>query len=308
MANQLIIENEPVFIIHQRPYSETSQILNLFTKNYGRVDVIAKGSKRPKSKFRSFMQPFMPLNASWSGRSQLKTLRNIEAFQQHQSLIEADHFLSALYMNELILNFLSNADPYPNLFDVRTGELRPDFDPSILQNNRMELKDPDGEADSEFMRNPFKGASWDKASAILENAKEKLQAWVSQRDPQNPTGREVLKALEYVQDQGVADYGDQITDLVQYALWADENDKELPRTVQNALQVIFDVEAFQKKVAGAVPSDKFPTSPQTVRTAKGDVEVPPELLPRFGQKGAPTIQQLTREQLMEIINWVRNNS
>ena len=109
MANQLIIENEPVFIIHQRPYSETSQILNLFSKNYGRVDVIAKGSKRPKSKFRSFMQPFMPLNASWSGRSQLKTLRNIEASQQHQSLIEADHFLSALYMNELILNFLSNA-------------------------------------------------------------------------------------------------------------------------------------------------------------------------------------------------------
>ena len=64
------------------------------------------------------MQPFMPLNASWSGRSQLKTLRNIETFQQHQSLIEADHFLSALYMNELILNFLSNADPYPNLFDI----------------------------------------------------------------------------------------------------------------------------------------------------------------------------------------------
>ena len=201
-----------------------------------------------------------------------------------------------------------NANPYPNLFDVRTGELRPDFDPSVLQNDRMELKDPDGEADSEFMRNPFKGASWDKASAILENAKEKLQAWVSQRDPQNPTGREVLKALEYVQDQGVADYGDQITDLVQYALWAGENDKELPKTVQNALQIIFDVEAFQEKVAGAVPSDKFPTSPQTVKTAKGDVEVPPELLPRFGQKGAPTIQQLTREQLMEIINWVRNNS
>ena len=64
----------------------------------------------------------------------------------------------------------------------------------------------------------------------------------------------------------------------------------------------------QEKVAGAVPSEKFPSSPRTVKTAKGDVEVPPELLPRCGQKGAPTIQQLTREQLMEIINWVRNNS
>ena len=57
-----------------------------------------------------------------------------------------------------------------------------------------------------------------------------------------------------------------------------------------------------------MPSDKFPTSPQTVKTDKGDVEVPPELLPRFGQKGAPTIQQLTREQLLEIINWVKNNT
>lgn len=118
MTDRVIIENEPVFIIHQRPYSETSQILNLFSKNQGRVDVIAKGSKRPKSKFRSFMQPFMLLNASWSGRSQLKTLRNIEAFQDHKSLIDSDHFLSALYMNELILNFLSNSDPYPDLFEI----------------------------------------------------------------------------------------------------------------------------------------------------------------------------------------------
>ena len=124
MTGRTIIENEPVFIIHQRPYSETSQILNLFSRNHGRVDVIAKGSKRPKSKFRSFMQPFMPLNASWSGRSQLKTLRNIEAAQHHKSLIHADDFLFALYMNELILHFLSNADPYPDLFEIYHDALR----------------------------------------------------------------------------------------------------------------------------------------------------------------------------------------
>ena len=175
----------------------------------------------------------------------------------------------------------------------------------MLSDDRLELK---GGEEPESIRNPFKGASWEKAKGILKDSREKLQGWLSDRDPQNATGKEILKALEYVQDQGVADYGDQITDLVQYAIWADENEKELPKSVQNVLQIIFDVEAFQEKVAGAVPSDKFPTSPQTVRTAKGDVEVPPELLPRFGQKGAPTIQQLTREQLMEIINWVKINS
>ena len=198
-----------------------------------------------------------------------------------------------------------NPNPYPNIFDLRDGSLRPEFDQSMLSDDRLELK---GGEEPESIRNPFKGASWEKAKGILEDSREKLQGWLSDRDPQNATGKEILRALEYVQDQGVADYGDQITDLVQYAIWADENEKELPKSVQNALQIIFDVEAFQEKVAGAVPSDKFPTSPQTVRTAKGDVEVPPELLPRFGQKGAPTIQQLTREQLMEIINWVKINS
>ena len=198
-----------------------------------------------------------------------------------------------------------NPNPYPNIFDLRDGSLRPEFEQSMLSDDRLELK---GGEEPESIRNPFKGASWEKAKGILEDSREKLQSWLSDRDPQNATGKEILKALEYVQDQGVADYGDQITDLVQYAIWADENEKELPKSVQNALQIIFDIEAFQKKVAGAVPSDKFPTSPQTVRTAKGDVEVPPELLPRFGQKGAPTIQQLTREQLMEIINWVKINS
>ena len=213
-----------------------------------------------------------------------------------------------------------NDNPYPNLYNVNTGEYRRimnkkhprygeiAFDLGILGQRKMKLKDPKGKDKPKEMWNPFEGVTWESAKQILDDAKEKLQAWVSERDPQNPTGREVLKALEYVQDQGVADYGDQITDLVQYAIWAGENEKELPKSVQNALQIIFDVEAFQEKVAGAVPSEKFPTEPMKVKTAKGEIEVPPELLPRFGLKGAPTIQQLTREQLMEIINWVRNNS
>ena len=213
-----------------------------------------------------------------------------------------------------------NDNPYPNLFDVNTGEYRTirdedhprygeiAFDLDILKQRKMKLKDPKGKDKPKEMWNPFEGVTWESAKQILDDAQEKLQAWVSQRDPQNPTGKEVLKALEYVQDQGVADYGDQITDLVQYALWADENDKELPKTVENALQIVFDVKTFQQKLKKSVPSDKFPDSPQTVKTAKGDVEVPPELLPRFGQKGAPTIQQLTREQLLEIINWIKINS
>ena len=118
MKSHQLIEGEPAYLIHQRPYSETSQIINLFSRHYGRVDVIAKGSKRPKSKFKSFLQPFSPILVSWSGRSQLKTLRSVDISSSKQPNVSGKHLMSAFYLNELILNFLTTADPYPDLFDA----------------------------------------------------------------------------------------------------------------------------------------------------------------------------------------------
>ena len=116
MSNQ-IIENEPAYLMHQRPFSESSQIINLFSRHFGRVDLIAKGSKRPKSKFKSFLQPFMPILVSWSGRSQLKTLRNIDINIKQKTTLPNKQLMSAFYLNELILSLLTTADPYPELFD-----------------------------------------------------------------------------------------------------------------------------------------------------------------------------------------------
>ena len=118
MKSHQVIEGEPAYLIHQRPYSETSQIINLFSRHYGRVDAIAKGSKRPKSKFKSFLQPFSPILDSWSGRSQLKTLRSVDISSGKQSNVSKKHLMSAFYLNELILSFLTTADPYPDLFDA----------------------------------------------------------------------------------------------------------------------------------------------------------------------------------------------
>jgi len=116
MANQ-IIENEPAYLMHQRPFSESSQIINLFSRHFGRVDVIAKGSKRPKSKFKSFLQPFLPILVSWSGRSQLKTLRSIDLNIKQKTTLPNTQLMSAFYLNELILSLLTTTDPYPELFD-----------------------------------------------------------------------------------------------------------------------------------------------------------------------------------------------
>ena len=61
-------------------------------------------------------------------------------------------------------------------------------------------------------------------------------------------------------------------------------------------------------MAVTTSKDKYPTNPMKVKTAKGEKEVPPELLPRFGQKGAPTVQQLTREQLQALVNSFNNKN
>ena len=138
MARKDIIEHEPSFLLHQMPYSETSQIVRIFSQKFGRVDLIAKGSKRPKSKFRSYLQPFLPLQLSWSGKSQLKTLRHAEIHGQYLASIQGKYLLSAYYLNELILSFLRMEDPYPNLFAVYAStlhdfsELKP-IEPSLRQ-------------------------------------------------------------------------------------------------------------------------------------------------------------------------------
>ena len=116
MSNQ-IIETAPAYLMHQRPFSESSQIINLFSRHFGRVDLIAKGSKRPKSKFKSFLQPFTPILVSWSGRSQLKTLRSIDIKIKQKTTLPNKQLMSAFYLNELILSLLTTTAPYPELFD-----------------------------------------------------------------------------------------------------------------------------------------------------------------------------------------------
>ena len=129
MARKDIVEHEPSYLMHQIPYSETSQIVRIFSQKFGRVDLIAKGSKRPKSKFRSYLQPFLPLQLSWSGKSQLKTLRQAEIHGQYLARIQGKYLFSAYYLNELILSFLRMEDPYPNLFALYTSTLH-DFSES----------------------------------------------------------------------------------------------------------------------------------------------------------------------------------
>jgi len=70
--------DEPAFVLHSIPYKETSLILDVFTRSYGRMALIAKGAKRPHSVLRPVLQRFQPLAVSWTGKSELKTMTRAE--------------------------------------------------------------------------------------------------------------------------------------------------------------------------------------------------------------------------------------
>ena len=72
------VNTDECFLLHQRPYGETSIISEVFTKNNGKISLIAKGAKKPKSKFFGYLVPFYKLSITYSGRSELKTLTNID--------------------------------------------------------------------------------------------------------------------------------------------------------------------------------------------------------------------------------------
>ncbi|MBL8201957.1 MAG: DNA repair protein RecO [Chromatiales bacterium] len=124
-------ELEDAFILHARPYQETSQILEVLGAQHGRVGLVARGARRPKSPWRSVLQPFLPLRLSWAGRGALYTLRGAEAASFALAL-DGVALMGAFYLNELVLNFVRRGDPHPGLFIAYSqalAELRSGGDP-----------------------------------------------------------------------------------------------------------------------------------------------------------------------------------
>jgi DNA repair protein RecO (recombination protein O) len=103
------------YVLHTYAYRETSLILQVFSENHGRMGVVAKGARRPKSASRSLLVPFQPLLLSWFGRAELKTLKNSEAAAPATPLA-GESLMSAFYLNELLLKLTSREDPHEELF------------------------------------------------------------------------------------------------------------------------------------------------------------------------------------------------
>jgi DNA repair protein RecO (recombination protein O) len=115
-ARDTRVLGQPGFVLHSYPYKETSLIVDMFTRDHGRIGVVAKGAKRPLSKLRGVLQTFQPLSISFSGKSELRTL--IDADWVGGMLpIEKTALLCGFYLNELLVKLLARDDPHPKLFD-----------------------------------------------------------------------------------------------------------------------------------------------------------------------------------------------
>ncbi|AFJ46108.1 DNA repair protein RecO [Shimwellia blattae] len=103
------------FVLHSRPWSETSLLLDLFSETSGRVRLVAKGARARRSTLKGTLQPFTPLLVRWGGRGEVKTLRNAEAVSLALPLSGIPLY-SGLYVNELLSRVLEQEISFSELF------------------------------------------------------------------------------------------------------------------------------------------------------------------------------------------------
>ena len=111
------IADEPAFVLHRYDWSESSLILEVFTRHHGRIALIAKGAKRPSSSFRPLLLPLQRLHLAFGGDAEIRTLKSAE-WQGGHVMPTGEALLSGYYLNELLLTLLARDDPHPVLFDV----------------------------------------------------------------------------------------------------------------------------------------------------------------------------------------------
>ena len=111
------ISDEPAYVLHRYDWSESSLILEVFTRHHGRIALVAKGAKKPSSNFRPILLPLQPLHVAYGGDAEIRTLKSAEWMGGHV-MPTGDALMSGYYLNELLLNLLARDDPHPRLFDV----------------------------------------------------------------------------------------------------------------------------------------------------------------------------------------------
>lgn len=110
-----LMTDSAFYILHSRPYQETSVILDAFTWKTGRLSILAKGAKRRSRQWQACLHPFILLQGQWQGRSDLQTLTEVSIVQQHR--LQGRSMLMGFYVNELMVRLLQKHAPCPEVFE-----------------------------------------------------------------------------------------------------------------------------------------------------------------------------------------------
>lgn len=111
------VDLNPCFILHNRSYRETSLLLDVFSRQHGRISLVAKGARKQKNDKRALLQPGRKVNIAWSMRRELGTLTGAEPFQGTHTYGHGG-MLTVFYINELLVRLLHKHEPHPELFDA----------------------------------------------------------------------------------------------------------------------------------------------------------------------------------------------
>jgi len=129
-------EHTPAFVLHQRPYRETSLLLDVFSEQYGRISLVAKGVRSKKRSQSGLLQLYQPLLLSWMGRGELQTLTSAEA-DKPRYILQANSALCGLYVNELMVKLLPLHIPETAIFTAYQNVL---FNLQNTDNVEVELR------------------------------------------------------------------------------------------------------------------------------------------------------------------------
>lgn len=139
-AKDLRILEQPGFVLHSWPYKETSIIIDVLTRDHGRIALVAKGAKRPHSQLRSVLQTFQPLQLGWTGKGEIRTLTTAD-WVGGMLPLEKSALLCGFYLNELLVKFLMRDEAHPELFDLYVSTLNQlaHDEPATIVLRRFEL-------------------------------------------------------------------------------------------------------------------------------------------------------------------------
>jgi DNA repair protein RecO (recombination protein O) len=116
------VDGQAAYVLHLHPYSETSLVVDVFSRDHGRIPLLARGARRPRSAMRGLLMSFQPLELGWFGGGEVKTLARAE-WLGGMPLLGGRCLLLGYYLNELLLKLLPREDAHAALFDAYAAAL-----------------------------------------------------------------------------------------------------------------------------------------------------------------------------------------